>query len=225
MLRSKSFVALFSGIILSFAGAAWGQTSASAVSGFNPNAPRTPIDVAWEGEHWHLLVDLIFDPGSGFMEKSFETPNIGTLIQPGQTFPLWEEFQLLDNPNYPVPIPVSDWHEELLTPGWIWGEIPGESLITKNGQPWPWQPIPMPPDPSKIWVEFPPIFPPDILDVHKLLIWQGTADNSIWGDGINDDGSIMIDESVIRAIEYPTPEPATAALLCLGTLAILGRRR
>jgi len=81
------------------------------------------------------------------------------------------------------------------------------------------------PDPSKIWVEFPPIFPGEVLDVHKALLWVGTPGNRVWGDFYSDDGGTFIDESFIRVIEYPTPEPATAGLLLLGMVLAAGRRR
>ena len=77
----------------------------------------------------------------------------------------------------------------------------------------------MPPDPRKIWVEFAPINPGEVLDVHKALLFVGTPTNRIWGDAT--DGS----EDFIRVIEYPTPEPATVGLLALGAVAAAARRR
>ena len=155
------------------------------------------------------------------------------LLDAQQPFPqpLWEEFLIVEGP------PVADWHEEILTDGWEW-VLPGdpripdpipnpfqanESLITKNGQPWPSTPTPMS-DPSKLWVDFPPIQKGEVLDVHKALLWTGTPGNRAWGDGVLDDGT-AIDESFIRVIEYPTPEPGSATLLALGALLMLLVRR
>ncbi len=91
-----------------------------------------------------------------------------------------------------------------------------ESLITRDGDPWPWTFIEPPPgtdpDPAWLWVEFPPIGPGHVLDIHKELVWVGTDNNSVWGDGILDNGTTF-DESMISVWEYPTiPEPSTLLL-------------
>jgi len=217
------------------------QTSSSATAGFNLNASpsQPPMDVDWipNLESWRLQVDLIFDPTAGPMQKQFKSPTdaSGGPIQLDdlQPFPqmIWENFQIL--PPSPA---VSDWHEEIHTPGWEWVLpndsrfpdlfLPNESLITMNGNPWPWSPIPMPgtTDPAKLWVEFEPIPAGNVLDVHKALLWVGTPGNRIWGDQTDDAGN-LVDESLIDVWEYPTPEPATAGLLCAAMLVLLGRRR
>lgn len=233
-------------LLLGATGVALGQTSASATAGFNLDAEpsQPPIFVEWNGpmEAWMLQIDLIFDPSAGPMAKHFQSPLGATggpiLLDSSQPFPqpLWEEFLILPPPGKRG-IPVTDWHQEIHTPGWEWvlpGDArfpglfpPNESLITRDGQPWPWAPIPMPTtDPSKLWVEFEPIEPGHVLDVHKALLWVGTPGNQIWGDGMDDAGALF-DESFIDVWQYPTgiPEPTTLGLLSLGLLACWGRRR
>lgn len=221
------------------------QTSASAVAGFNLSAAPSgpPIQVDWNlpMEAWMLQVDLVFDPDAGPMQKLFETPKgaSGGPIQLDALQPLpqtlWEDFLILPIPGSSTGYAVSDWHEEIHTPGWEWvlpGDPrfptlfpPNESLITRDGVPWPWDPIPMPTmDPSKLWVKFPPIEPGHVLDVHKALLWAGTPGNRIWGDGTDDAGN-LVDESVIDVWEYPTPEPTTISLLGMAALAVLVRRQ
>lgn len=108
-------------------GNAVGQTSASAIAGFNLGAApsQDPIFVDWiiQEEHWMLQVDLIFDPSAGPMQKHFESPKDagGTpiLLDAQQPFPqtLWEEFLILPPPTAPNGFNVTDWHEEIHTPG------------------------------------------------------------------------------------------------------------
>jgi hypothetical protein len=225
-----------------------GQTSASGTAGPNLNVDpaQPPIDVAWNSTmapaRWTLQLDLIVDPGGGPMEKHFQSPRSAAggpiLLDALQPFPqvVWEDILVLSVPGTPG-VAVTDWHEEIQTPGWEW-VLPGDtrfptlfpagtSLITRNGQPSPWTPIPMDPaDPSKLWVGFPPIPPNNVLDVHKALLWVGTGGNRIWGDNTLDNGSAF-DESFIAVREYPTvPEPAALALVCLGLSPVfLWRRR
>lgn len=230
-----------------FAGTAAGQTSASGIAGPNLNAApsQPPIAVDWipftavplpQAGSWMLQMDLIVDPQAGPMEKHFQSPfdapgeNIMLDAEQPLPLPMWEDFLILPVPGTPG-VSVTDWHEEILTPGWEWVipevTIPEVSVITRNGAPWPWSPIPMdPPDPSKFWAAFPPIPPHDVLDVHKALLWVGTPGNRIWGDNALDDGTDF-DESFIAVREYPTiPEPTSLALVCLAVLgAVLWRRR
>ncbi len=224
-------------LLLGAAGPARAQTSASAISGYNPSAPATTIMVDYLASEmsYKLQVDLVFDPTAGPMLKMFRSPYEDTLDNPLvqldalQPFPqpVWEDFQIISGP------PPADWHEEILTPGWEW-VLPGDdrfptlfpadaSLITLNGNPHPWQPIPMPggPMPHMVWAKFPPIPPGNTLDIHKALLWVGTPGDRIWGDMQLDDG-VFSDESYIVVREYPTPEPASIALAVLGALGLVG---
>ena len=196
------------------------------------------VDIPYSGfvGQWFVDINLIHNPGAGPMFKNFQSPMDDTgqriLLDAEQPFPqrVDEEFFLVPT-LAPVPsAPVADWHEEIFTEGWEWvlpsdaANFPGlfdpnTSLITKNGDPHPWNfsPTPAVHEPNKLWVEFPAIDEGNVLDIHKALLWVGTPGNRIWGDDILDDGTFFA-ESFIRVFEYPTiPEPGT---LWLVTLAI-----
>lgn len=238
----RQTIALSVATLLISATAAMAQVP-SFVSGFNKDAamgPPTFVPFDTEQAHWVFEANLTFDPVAPPFEKHFDTPrqSTGAPIQLDADqllpFPVWEfyaveEFGFIP-PDTTVPgQPISDWHEEILTPGWEW-VLPGdsrfpdllvdESLITRDGEPWEWKHIPMPgggTDPSMLWVEFPPIEPGHVLDIHKALVWTGTEGNRFWGDDAG--------ETFIQVIEYPTPEPASLAVLGLSGLALLRRQR
>lgn len=197
--------------------------------------PFTPADP--NGGHWVVgaanPVPLIANPKAPPMEKWFLTPT-GQTLPPGWSAPVWENFLVWPgDTSFPDRSPsITDWHEHIHEPGWEW-EIPpqsaAESLITRDGQPWDWKPIPPPPgtdpNPAWLWVEFPPIEPGHILDIHKRLVWRGTDGNKIWGDHILDDGTTHLEE-MIAVWEYPTiPEPSTFLLGTLATVGLFARRR
>ncbi|MEM9352760.1 MAG: PEP-CTERM sorting domain-containing protein [Planctomycetota bacterium] len=250
---------VFSGLFLT---AVWSGTAVAQIpqisSGPNtailPPLVQYPVDFDPDLLTYNFEADLIFSPFLPPMTKFFPAPyrpdpTGGTspiVLDPAQPlpFPVWEDFHLVPGTpgGPPSSGPVSDWHEEILTPGWEWvrpddprvlagepgfdGLFPaGQTLITRNGQPWDSQPIPHPggPDPTKIWEKFPPIFPGETLDIHKALLWVGTPDNEIWGDGVDNAGNTIIEEGIV-VLEYPTPEPGTFSLLALGVFAGVCRR-
>jgi hypothetical protein len=235
-------------VLCGMAGRSFAQTSASATAGPNPSGTpaQPPIFVDYippdaSPGMWMLQVDLVVDPNGGPMGKHFESPKSATgapiQIDAQQPFPqvLWENFLNLAVPGT-LGAPITDWHEEIHTPGWEWvlpgdSTFPdlfpaGESLITHDGQPWNWTPIPMDPmDPAKLWVAFPPINPGSQLDIHKALLWVGTDGNRIWGDGRDDAGNV-VDESFIDVWEHPTiPEPTAAVLAGMALIGLFGVRR
>ena len=148
------------------------QVSASRTSGHNLNLdPSDPIDVPFNFNafRYELQVDLIFDPTAGPMEKHFLTPDI--TLDASQPIPLAirEDYLILPDGES-----VSDWHEEILTDGWVWTNLPNDPVvITRDGEPWEILDIPTPPtgDPTRqIWVEFDRIDPGHVLDIHKAYV-------------------------------------------------------
>jgi hypothetical protein len=203
-------------------------------SGYNLLADGPVISVpsaTLPGTGYQVDLDLTFDPAAGPMTKNFDTPRyvtgqpvslIGSQPLP---FLVTENFNLVGGRAL-----VSDWHEQIVTPGWVWvtpgQSVPGfpnlfpegQSLITRNAQSWPSTPIGGSSDPARIDVQFAPIPSGNILDVHKALMWVGvTGANDIWGDGPN--------ETTITVLEYPTPEPSSIVLAGLGLVSLFVARR
>ena len=195
------------------------------------------IDVPYSGfaGQYFLSANLRHLPEAGPMIKHFQSPIDDTgqpiLLDAQQPLPqrIEEEWRLLPATSFDV----SDWHEHFRTEGFVWvipddTTFPGlfppnTSLITKNGEPHPWEFVAGPTIASRLDVVFPPIPAGDVLDIHKALLWVGTNSNRIWGDNMLNDGTFF-DESRIDVWEFPTPEPTTASLLLIGSLAMLRRR-
>jgi MYXO-CTERM domain-containing protein len=206
------------------------------ISGFNQSLdPGPPLQVGFfnDPNGWHLEVSLLFEPTAPPMIKDFQSPHGPTgapiLLDATQPLPflVTELFSILGTAGVPFSgQPVTDWHERILTPGWQWitpGDPnfpglfpPGTSLITRDGQPWPSNPLPPLNDPTTVSVLFPPIDPGHVLDIHKALLWVGTDTQRIWGDDPS--------ETFIRVIEYPTPEPSSFVLGAVGLAALAALR-
>jgi len=197
----------------------------------DPSAP--PMD------KWFMTPSGICDPSFNcecFPNSICEPPDLtaagsiggSAILEPGWGAPVWENFLVYPGDStFPESPAITDWHEHIHEPGWEWVvPQPGAtnpSLITRDGEPWPWEFIDPPAgttrDPSALWVKFPPIGPGHILDIHKELVWRGTPDNTFWGDQVLDNGE-PYEEYMVSVWEYPTiPEPST---LVLGALASLG---
>jgi hypothetical protein len=225
------FVALSSVFASMLVAATVARAQSAIVAGMDlSGTPGAQIIVPFDPTtaQWDFQSLLLFDPAAPPMTKDFGTPRLPSgapiLLDSLQPFPflVTEFFGIAgDQPGTPPGHPVSDWHERIVTPGWEW-VLPGDarfpvlfpagtSLITRDGTPWPWEPLPGS-GPAEVNVAFPPIDPSHILDIHKALLWVGTDTQRIWGD---DPG-----ETAIIVVEYPTPEPSSFVLGALGLAGI-----
>jgi hypothetical protein len=146
---------------------------------------------------------VIRDPDGPQWIKNLEGPQGGPFTAaPGQSFTLTESLYIEGN------LPWMDWHEEILTPGWAWTD---PVVFLANGLSAPGLTIsPLPS--SIINFDFDPLYPGTQITIRKQLEYIGGAD-----------GTPFV--GTLRIAEYPTPEPASAALLGLGALPALWRRR
>ena len=236
--RTATRTALASTLLFCFACSAFAGAVVPIIAGENGTGPREHITVPFEptgpGEgHWQIGdtangIPLIADPSAPPMEKWFLTPTdaISQPLPPGWSAPVWENFFVWPgDAAFPKSPAITDWHEHIHTPGWEWEVPPAggtESLITRDGEPWEWRfidpPVGTDPNPAWLWVEFPPIGPGHVLDIHKRLVWRGTENNMFWGDDQ--------EETMVSVWEYPTiPEPSSLLLSTLAIAGLLGVRR
>ena len=161
-----------------------GFTSNQAFAGLGPLSasqfgdpqPPVPIDVAFgpcpaasESEGCaEFLVQIRYDPDAGPMVKHFDISSIGTFFT-GEVIHVGEELQVLPLGANPTG-EWSDWHEQIITPGWEWQ--PGPTIDTPPGV----LVTDLSSNPQELWLVFdPPILSTDPLPhliIQKYLVCQ-----------------------------------------------------
>jgi hypothetical protein len=151
------------------------------------------------------------DPNGPVWLKHFSDPAGGPLVvtNPGTTFNLHETLVIAPN------LPWSDWHENILTPGWAWS--PNISfLIWPNMVPPAGLTVTNTPgnftQGDSLEFLFNSLPPGTIIDIRKELVWQGIP-------------GITQFVGHIDVAQFPTPEPASMLLVVAGSALALRRRR
>lgn len=153
-------------------------------------------------------IGVVRDPNGPKWIKNLEGPQGGPFVAPpGSIHTVQELLQIEGN------LPWLDWHEEIITPGWEWAQ---PIVFLANGAP-PnnLQVSLLPGTPNHggaVHFDFDPLFAGTQIIIRKQLQYVGGTDGTAFF------GTVQI-------AQYPTPEPASAALLALGSLAVLRRRR
>lgn len=163
-----------------------------SVDSGNAAYPWVPVQISPTGPQW---------------VKTFTGPNGQPFTAvPGQTFTLQELLEVAPTQSW------TDWHEEILTPGWDW--LPPSNLLA-NFVPAPGLTTVYTPGTmtsgGQVDFYFNPIAPGTQVVIRKMLIYVGTP-------GATFNGTLQI-------AQYPTPEPTTMGLMALGGAALLRRRR
>lgn len=152
-------------------------------------------------------VPVQIDPNGPQWVKTLSGPNGQPFVAvPGQTFTLQE--LLVVAPT----LPWTDWHEDILTPGWDW--VP-PSVLLANGVPAAGLTSVITPGNNvvggSIDFYFNSLAPGTQVIIRKNLQYTGTPGVAFIG--------------TVQVAEYPTPEPASLGLLGIGSLLVLRRRR
>lgn len=198
---TRSVIVALAGLLAVVAGAhAQGVGNIGALPGI------IPMDSTG---HWFIgTYGVVRDPNGPKWHKTLVGDPTGAPVtaQPGQIFSLSESLFIEGN------LPWMDWHEEIVTPGWSWvdpvvflanGNAPSGLSVTN---------IPgTAAQGGAIHFDFDPLFPGTKIDIRKYLRYDGPA------------GALFVGHIVID--QYPTPEPASAGLLGLGSVVLLRRRR
>ena len=160
-------------------------------------------------------IDVILDPDAGPWIKHLRGPagQIVTADDTGSTAP--SIFNLVEHLHVGGAIAWTDWHEEILTPGWY----PRVFQVLANGAPVPGLQVTYT-DPD--WprrggaadLAFPALPPCTNVSISKQLVWEGNPQQQ--GDRFF---------GTVNMAQYPTPEPAALSMLGLGWLGLLRKRR
>jgi hypothetical protein len=208
-------------LVLAATTSVWAQIPASG--DYNNPGQQTYHDMDTGIPGWQIgtrdnPVDVILDPNAGPWIKNLVGPDGGPVPADetcGQitgapcSYTLTEWIHIAGRGSW------TDFHEEVLTPGW---NISGFMSRADN------EPISgltnmlMDTDGfthgGAVWWFFDPLPPSTVLKFQKTLTWVGDP---------NTPGNLF--NGIIQVAQYPTPEPASAALVALGATMLVLRRK
>jgi MYXO-CTERM domain-containing protein len=161
----------------------------------NSSNPWIPVQLDPNGSPWTKTLVGDMNIGGGVVYAN-----------PGDTFSVQELLMVAPTQSW------TDWHEDLLSPEWDWL---GPTTLLANGLPAPGLSFSTTPatlvSGGTIDFTFNPLPPGTQVTIQKTLHYAGLS------------GQMYASKVIVS--ENPTPEPATAALLALGGLAVVRRRR
>ncbi len=196
-----TYFAIFSTLLITTSALA--QGTASSPSTFHI---AEPTGVAYaggtaDGVNGPAPYPIDLDPTGGPWRKSITTDPTGSFVG-------FSGFTLIETVQNVGTEPWFDWHEDLF-PGAIGAAWLGVTSLTVNGNPITFNQNIIA---NSLWVDSfsQPVLPGDIMVIEKDLV---TTANVV-GPGV----------TLFEVLEYPTPEPTSAAMMG-GAMALLLRRR
>jgi hypothetical protein len=177
----------------------------------NPGSLPTQFQTGTPANGWLVdstagAIPVILDPLGPAWGKSFTGPNGGPFSYNPFAGPLPVTELLVVAPNSPS---WTDWHEEVLDPSgqttWSWAN----PTMLVNGLPAPGLTTSL--SGNSVSFFFNPIFPGDTVTIRKDLV-------------LNNPNPGQLFTGTLAIHEFPTPEPASMALLGLGSAFMLRRR-
>jgi len=184
-----------------------GPSSPGAPGGFMWGDPNNPVSVSYDPTAGPIEKWLKFDSdlnGDGAIDL-----NDLAIFAANPIFNLQEFLVVGPGPAW------TDWHEEILTPDWEWGNV----QINSFGPP---------PGPTNLLIQqtpttvdfyFDPLPPGTQVDIRKQLVFAGNiADQAFQTD-------FLQNNLMVKISEHPTvPEPSGLVLAACGVLGLCLRR-
>lgn len=202
--------ALYRGVL---AGVVFAMVAGTALAQGVGNGPSLPTSFNLGPAGWDIVdpsglpIPVVLDPTGPAWIKDLNGPNGGPVVAPAFFSSQIHESLLVSGSK-----PWTDWHEDLLVPGWSWYPV----SFQVNGGPASNLTISNTPGTTttggSISYFFDPVLPGSTVDILKRLVFDAGIPGTVY-------------TGQIHVAEYPTPEPATMFLLAGGALALSRRRR
>lgn len=197
--------ALPAAVVLLMAGAGVRAQGVGNLGGLPPTIPMTGGGITWEVGVPNPL-PVVRDPLGPVWKKTLTDQNGGPFTAvSGQTFTLHEVLVISGNEFW------SDWHEDIVEPEWSWT---GAQIFINNNIPAGLVINNVPGNAvqgGSISFLFNPVAPGSVVDIFKHLTYHGNP-------------AVPPFTGTLTVNQYPTPEPASLALLASGGLVLMRRR-
>lgn len=206
MLTNRTSLIVSIAALLSIAGISFAQgvgNLGSLPTQFETQVPANTFNVV---DAAGMPIPVQRDPNGPAWVKNFTGPGGGPFVAFGQQ-PIQVTEILIVAPN----LPWSDWHEQILTPGWGWSN---NAVLLANNVPAAGLTINNTPGSTMnggiLDFYFNSLAPGTLVEIRKELVWLAQPGQMFQG--------------TVQIAQYPTPEPASIGLLAVGGILAMRRR-